>query len=61
MMSPRQEVVHVAVASAHLASNIVHRLHIHAPAEKAIRIDESALSQANLAKQHLYLPTFNGL
>ena len=60
-MSSRQEVVHVAVASANLASNIVHRLHIHAPAEKAVPFQGSDPSEANLAKQQMYLPTFNGL
>ena len=53
--------IHVATVSAHLAANVVNRLHIHTPAVMPNRVVEPAPSVSDLAKQYLFMPPFNGL
>jgi hypothetical protein len=60
-MSPRQEMIHVATVSAHLAANVVSRLHFHTPALTANRVVEPAPSASALARQYLFMPPFSGL
>tara|TARA_B100000315_G_scaffold259134_1_gene313781 strand:- start:404 stop:568 length:165 start_codon:yes stop_codon:yes gene_type:complete len=53
--------VHVATVSAHLAASVVSRLHIHTPEVKAKRVVGTAPFASDQARQHLFLPPFNGL